>query len=281
MGKASDADVSISVFSEVFPDAASLRAVREFENPVFDQFLRLFHSGLQMSVEAQARPAGTPYRPGKASELPREPISKEQGDQILDQLERVMNDDTSLSELYGGLDAEIVRHAISQVIDKIRTFIRRSQEIGAAGAYAEFIGADLTALSKKRMDKALQESLFRDEVRRLSAIVFKKVAPGVASALAEAVAMTDCPGYWLARQLDLEIRAAEPEQDASNAYDIDHVTYYPYVDLFFADKRIAEYMKRILQRSAGVVTKSARKSPQATARSITALREALESNSGA
>src|SRR6267143_221314 len=197
MGKASDADVSISVFSEVFPDAASLRAVREFENPVFDQFLRLFHSGLQMSVEAQARPAGTPYRPGKASELPREPISKEQGDQILDQLERVMNDDTSLSELYGGLDAEIVRHAISQVIDKIRTFIRRSQEIGAAGAYAEFIGADLTALSKKRMDKALQESLFRDEVRRLSAIVFKKVAPGVASALAEAVAMTDCPGYWL------------------------------------------------------------------------------------
>jgi hypothetical protein len=257
----------------------SIQALRALEDPIFDQFLKIFHAGVETSVEAQSRPRGEPYKPAKASELSREPMSKEEGDAALAELEAVLARDATLSSLYGGADAATIRQVVEPLLDRIRGFIRRCQEVGPALAYAEFIGVGLAELGNKRMDRTVQESVFRDEARRLAGIFFKEFTPDVASSMADSITIHDCPGYSLACQLDLEIRAAEPVQDPSNVYDVDHVTYLPYVDLFFADKRIAGYVRRILKRSTGMASDVVRRGPHTTALSVSALRDALEAHS--
>jgi hypothetical protein len=267
--------VNVDVFSESFDDQGAIAVLRAFEAPLFDQILKLFHAGVRTGVDAQSRPRGQPYKPVKASDLPRQPISKDEADKALGDLDKALADNAMLSALYGGADAELVRSVLDPLLDKIRGFIRRCAEIGPAAAYAEFIGVDVAALSNKRMDRTVQESVFRSEVRRVAAWLFKDFAPNVASHMAESVALTDCPGQWLARELELEIRAAEPEQDPSNVYDVDHVTYFPYVEAFFADKRIGEYVRRILKRESGPVVASPSQGPHSTAHSVAALQEAL------
>jgi hypothetical protein len=49
--------------------------------------------------------------------------------------------------------------------------------------------------------------------------------------------------------VEREIRFAEPNPAASNAIDLMHVHYYPYVDVFLTDKRMAAYINRVRARS--------------------------------
>jgi hypothetical protein len=50
----------------------------------------------------------------------------------------------------------------------------------------------------------------------------------------------------LSISVQLQIRKAIPIDDASNYYDLEHLSYLPYVDAMFTDKRIATLTRQVL-----------------------------------
>jgi len=276
-----DANVSVDIFGGMFSDVGDVQALKELEAPVFDGVLDLFHEGAKASVDALSRPLDQPYKPVKTSDLPGDPIGKKEAEKAIEDLENALGNDPTLSALLSGPHSPAVRNALDPIIDGIKDFIRDCENVGPAKAYGHFIGADLSALGNQSMDRTVYESVFRDELKRVVHSLPEGTSPDIVSSLSNRVAVRDCPGHWLSRELDMEIRTAEPVQDPSNVYDVDHVTYFPYVDIFFADKRITEYVRRILQRSGGPLRVSATQGPHSTTRSLASLRDRLASLNGA
>ena len=68
---------------------------------------------------------------------------------------------------------------------------------------------------------------------------------------------------------------AEPEPGPSNAFDLDHITYYPYVDAFFTDKRIAEYCRQAIRDPQAPHELLGRRPPLSVAQSVAAISEAI------
>jgi hypothetical protein len=91
----------------------------------------------------------------------------------------------------------------------------------------------------------------------------------------------DCPGWWLKHAVLIQMRKATAVDEASNFYDLEHLSYLPYVDLFFTDKRIAEFSRQVLASpQLPVLLRNVRK-PIAIPKSIEALESILLSSADA
>lgn len=151
--------------------------------------------------------------------------------------------------------------------------IRRAGEVGIRQAYLETMGLQITPSDRRHLDIISNELLFRPNAR--SVVETLTTDTDLASRLAEMVTVEECPGFWLARAVSLEIRRAEPEPKPGNAYDLEHAMYAPYMDAIFADRRIAGYVNAVRKRAETIPVVADMPAAIATAACVEALTDAV------
>lgn len=237
------------IFVADYTSADQMRGLQELESAELDRVLDMMQVALNLGADASAWQPGDTPRDAKLSEFPEEPIPPAQIAETIANIEREMAKHDIGALLKGLLSPEEAARATELGLESVRSTLRRAGEVGLRRAYLEMLGLNVQGRRIKRVDQAVRESGFSRQVRET---LTEHVSPGTVDVEAAVALLTlgDCPGYWLSEMVEREIRFAEPTPAASNAFDLLHVHYYPYVDVFFTDKRMAEYINRVRERSS-------------------------------
>ncbi len=172
-------------------------------------------------------------------------------DGLTDRSLRALNEaDPEQNELFERIapgESETIRQEARAGLDEL---FREMVALGPRGAMAEKLRVDASdkAVLRQSVEELQARSALKEHVLRLLAQLCPTVDTTFAHWLAGQIQLEDCPGRWLSFQVGQEIRRAESSAKAGNEYDVWHLTYLPYVDLFFADKRIARYTEQVRQR---------------------------------
>ena len=249
-----DIDVSpsrewLTVFPAVFESKQQASLFRAFEQDMFGNIVDQVRQAVELDVEARSRPEGAAYERIRVSDLEDMPIPPDRIAEAQKLFEEILLDEKELLALFPGQEINQIREQMAPYLEMLRIMIERSGEVGIRNAYAEAVGVTLKGKrDRRRLDHVTQtilhESFVEDTCHALGIEDDASIAR-----IKSVVPLTRCPGHWLAREVELQIRYAEHEQDPSNAFDLDHVKYFPYVDLFFTDKRIANYIRAALRTS--------------------------------
>lgn len=171
----------------------------------------------------------------------------------------------------------LVRAASQSAISLVLAPVALPLAALAAYAFRRMVSADASrdantftdALNAQRNVRGWAESVLREtgvtrrDARRVAAVV----------------KLEDFPGQWLSFYTETRLLAAPKAMQASDLHDLEHLAYAPYVDMFFADKRIREFARQAVR---GGVPRSFRKKTVviASAGDVHALEKALESLGG-
>lgn len=263
----------LEVLPENWNAPTDVAAARTFEDAIFGNIVLYMQSAMRTEADAQRRPRSEPYERTKVRDLRKEPVSAPETQKALEAFEQVAVSDAEIAALFPFLPLPVARDLVARSREPLRRMIVRAGEVGIQQAYLEALGLTGVPGDKRYLDDVSDELVFQHHVR--SAIEILNASADVAAQVAQRVSMEDCPGYWLARAVQLEIRRAEPEPEPSNAYDLDHVMYAPYVDAFFTDKRIAGYVNAVRKRPDTIASIAALPPAVATAARVEAIAEAV------
>jgi hypothetical protein len=130
----------------------------------------------------------------------------------------------------------------------INDFVKRADEVGNSKALATFLGADSRDRSdlRKPIDYLVHQHTFRFSVRNFLLQVGGEIDEMTLDMISRKVKLEDCPGAWLKYAVQIQMRKATPVDHPSNYYDLEHLSYLPYVNTLFADKRVATFARQIL-----------------------------------
>jgi hypothetical protein len=236
----------------IFPETISAgdvsRVFGSYEVATFGTIVSWMRSAVETSTRAETRPRGTPYKRIALKDLPQTPLPPSEVERGLKEFDSILASDQSLTDLFSGLDPQTARRILEENLEPLKKMIRRAGEVGIQRAYAEASGIESDFTTDRRTtDDVANETAFRQTIARIAQESWQ-LSEQDATAAAAALNPVDCPGWWLAMQVHREMRNAEAEPAPSNAYDLDHLFYYPYVDLFLTDKRVASYMRQVLRR---------------------------------
>jgi hypothetical protein len=268
--------VHTQIFPESIESADHVSLIQSFEDEAFGNLVEIARSAIESETKAKTRAPGTKYERRRVSDLIDAPLTTDQVEAGLQKFREAMEDDDLLRELYPLMTPDDARAGLHAFSEPLRRMMRRAGEIGMRGAYAEALGvqADLTR-DRRPLDLVTQEAVFAESVRRTARQHLNRTDASEIEALVHRVSLRNCPGMWLARAVELKIRSAEPEPEISNAYDLDHVSHVPYVDLFFTDKRIANYIRQAIRDPAVPEVLRNYRGPVAVSDSIDAIEAAL------
>ncbi len=116
-------------------------------------------------------------------------------------------------------------------------------------ALSRFLGSGEGRTSlRSPLEDLIHEHVFADELRRTLVEDVGVTNEELLQRALSQVRLADCPGTWLSRQVSKSLTAAESAPEAGSTYDLELLGYLPYVDILFADKRIAEYTRQVLRR---------------------------------
>jgi hypothetical protein len=263
-----------SAFPRWWRDDGMVNTVRSYDSPVFDGFVKDVRGGVEHLMDKLTRPPGTPYKRMKLRDLSVEPpvsTVEKLAETSADYMERFGQVKAALASMAPGGQRDLLTNAI----DGLRLFGERVATNGLRQTWADLMDlAGDPSAEGRYLDDIAWEWVFR----RTAAILLVDVT-GIdavrAIDLAKRIPIASCPGSWLSREVELEIRKRESNPDASSAYDLDHLVYFPYVDSFYADKRIAAYAKLVLARAGGPTELSGRAPPRFVGRSVANLAKSL------
>lgn len=125
------------------------------------------------------------------------------------------------------------------------------------------------------LSRFMQDFSFRLKVKfAIRSKLGVKVLDNTSSKTAlDTLSITDCKGLWLRQEVEEKLKRAN-DFDVSNERDLDHVQYYPYVDLFLTDKRIINKLGQVTANHKDLVWLTELQPPLHT-------RDTLESLTGA
>jgi hypothetical protein len=264
----------------IFPDTISAsdvsRVLGSYEDATFGTLVSWMRSAVETSTRAETRPRGTPYKRTALKDLPQDPLQPSEVERGLKELDSILASDQSLTDLFVGLDPQTARRIVEEKLEPLKNMIRRAGEVGMQRAYAEASGIKSDfATDRRTTEEVANETAFRQTIARIAQESWQ-LSEQDAIAAAAALNPVDCPGWWLAMQIHREMRFAEPEPTPSNAYDLDHLFYYPYVDLFFTDKRVATYIRQVLRRPNCPASLRNAPEPKSVARSVHAIETVIQ-----
>jgi hypothetical protein len=265
-----------TIFPEVMFTSEAGRVLGRYEDGAFGTMVSWMRSAVESSTKAETRPRGTAYTRVALKDLPQAPIPQAEVERGLKEFDDIMTSDQSLAEVFTHLDAETARKIMAEHLEPLKKMIRRAGEVGIQRAYAEASGIESDFSTDRRTtDEVANDTAFRQSVERMARESWH-LSEADAHAAASALTPFDCPGWWLAMQVHREMRLAEPEPAPSNAYDLDHLAYYPYVDLFLADKRVASYMRQVLRRPKLPEVLQNSGEPRSVARTVDAIEKVIQ-----
>ena len=216
-----------------------VNTIRSYDAPQFGQFTSAVYRSVEAMVDNLAQPAGTPYERLRLSDLPDQHAVSSQAVASSDKSAALLGVITDRDAAIAKMPPGALRDQLTTEVDALRNMHTRIAAAGLRQVWADLHGVagDLSRDRRFLDDIAAERSFQQRAAFALSDVLH--VEPAYAVELAKRIPLTSCPGAWLSRQVDLEIRKGEASTDASSAYDLDHLVYFPYVDMFFSDVRIA------------------------------------------
>jgi hypothetical protein len=236
----------------------------------------LSFSAITGASKAGQRPKGEPYQRTRVRELNSVPLTAEQAVAMKATFDNALSTALALRELNDKLPNDLTTELARQQAERIYRLVDRAAEVGMRTAYAEAMGLSGDPAEDNRyLDDVSVITTFAWQVANFARRVLKVDDDEFLQLMAEQVPVEACPGTWLSQAVDLEIRRNEHDPNPNNAYDLEHLSYLPYVDLFFADKRIAAYGKQVLQRPDLPAACRSLRPPTRVARVIGAIEDSL------
>lgn len=264
----------LDILPGLWTEAVDVQALRIFEQDRFGETVRRMQDATQLRARAMTRPAGLIYSRMKLGNLGEEPVSEEAAQMALRTFENRLSSDIEVSRLLPNMPIDVARELLNSFMEQLRRMILRAREVGIKQAYVEFLGVAVSRNDNPFLDDLSSDLVFRHYVH--GAIRILGASPHDEESLSAGVNAQDCPGFWLARSVSLDIRKAEHDPNPSNEFDLDHVMFAPYVDAFFTDKRIASYINNVRRRESTIPTLREMRAPIAITSSTEALIGALE-----
>lgn len=238
---------------EGFPARLTLKEhinlLRQLSNVgIYRNFMDAFYEANRLGAAANSRPPQTKYEIHRLSEIRDTRIKPDDVADVLHQLEDAHASIANLDGLRDIITPAQVDEVISRIRSSIEGFLKRTEEVGSSSALAEYFGADPTdpATFRKPIDLMIQQHTFEFSLRRFLSEVCGEQDEGTLSRVVGMIMIEDCPGTWLKNAVQLRMRKAAPKDDPSNYYDLEHLSYLPYVDVLFADKRIVTIANQVL-----------------------------------
>ena len=265
-----------AIFPHRWTTASDVDIARSFDEPAFRTIISAVHSAVELSTQAQTRAPNTPYVLTKLRDLPTKPMSTtELAEARRNFDEAFAMSDEEVRRTFPLWPVEQMRELMTAMQAPMRRMIERAAEVGMMRAYAETMCAALDGEDGRRtLDQVTLETVFAESVRAVGADALGLNA-SEAHHLAHIIRIEDCPGQWLLRAVEVELRRREPEPHPSNAYDLEHVGHLPYVDLLFTDKRVGSATVAVLARSVALPQRRGLKPPVWVAATIDAVEDAL------
>jgi hypothetical protein len=264
-----------SAFPHWWREVGSVNTIRSYDGPLFDGFVRKVRLSVERLMDKLTRPSGTAYKrlrlgdlsddvpaPSRVAKLSKTSASQSES---LDQVRG------ALATLAPGAQRDLLMNAV----DGLRLFGKRAAARGVRRTWAELMGVAGDPSSDLRfLDDIAWEWVFR-HTGAIMLIDVMGLDAADAITFARRIPIESCPGSWLSRQVELEIRKRESQPDASSAYDLDHLVYFPYVDFYYADKRIVDHTRIVLARGGTPAELAGRSAPTFVGRSVAKLATSL------
>jgi hypothetical protein len=247
-------------FPERFTSRAHIALLRQLnlvEAP--RNLIKAFYEANKISATANSRPPENKYEPRRLSQIGDTKIKKEDVAALIKQFEE---EQTNIAQW-----------------ESLRDLVPPEDEVGSSNALAEFLGVDPEdrTNSRKPLDLLIHQYTFEFVVRQFLVDVCGEQDITKVNVVIRQLKMEDCPGTWLKNAVQLQIRKAMPEDEASNYYDLEHLAYLPYTDLLFVDKRIAEFTRQVLKSNQSLPALKGIREPVAVPSSVDAIESAIAS----
>jgi hypothetical protein len=241
--------------------------------PIYHDLLNAFYQASEVAASANSRPPNTKYEIHRLSQIPNAGLDADIVSDVMRGLDEAENNTGTFDGLSNLVGKEDLKRVFSELKDKIESFSQQTAETGALNALAEYLGTDPTDTSS--LDELIVQHTFDFCVRQFVTELCGDEDDNTISNLSGQVKLEDCPGTWLKHAVRLQLRKAMPIDHASNYYDLEHLSYLPYVDRLFADKRVAHCAAHVL--SSGQIPTSVKgvRAPISLPNSVEALEAAF------
>lgn len=246
---------------------------------IYRNVLDAFYEANRMGAAANIRPAQTKYEVHRLSEIPATGIKPDDVADVLSRLEEVRDGIANLDALRDLITPGEMDGVIGGMRSTIETFVKRTEEVGSSKAFAEYLGVDSTNQPdlRKPIDLLIQQHTFGFSVRHFLTELWGGEDAEKLNRVAAQVRLEDCPGTWLKYAVQVQMRKATPIDDPSNYYDLEHISYLPYVDVLFADKRITTFARQVLNSDQVPSSLVGVRPPVSASNSIESLESAISS----
>ena len=253
-----DAD-PLPQWTEILPrylNASQAVLLRVIENEDYRGASEIEYKAVQFAVAAQKaegqrereaaeKAHGQTERKERVGDLPSTPLTAEKMLAVRTGMERAI---ASLQEQSRqGELPPLPADSIPKILDLALGFFGRAAEIGIQAALLEQLpvaGSTKTELLKMTWDDLVNSSVFKVYVRTFARDVLK-ANESDQDFLARTLSLTDCPGSWLQRRLELCVRRGCVEPKPNHHFDAEHLGYLPYVDLMLTDNQMTEFVREI------------------------------------
>jgi hypothetical protein len=142
------------------------------------------------------------------------------------------------------INKEVIQDGFNSLITSFDSFSLLANEKGYRNTLGEFFGFDPS--NKKILKKPIEEMLTKHRFSLLAHATSTSANIPV-DLILKNVSLEECKGLWLNFKVRNHLVNAE-DTHSSNEYDLEQIQYLPYVDTLFADRRIVDKTKRVLQR---------------------------------
>ncbi|MGI8496255.1 MAG: hypothetical protein ACR2OG_01550 [Gemmatimonadaceae bacterium] len=273
---------------QLLTTAADIEALRSvLESWRVGVMFRLMHTAeetgaraTQLGAEAGRRDTGstgsTKRTRTRLGDLGDVPPSPEQRAGLLDPIEKNMRGSSWLWRIMWYRLPRAVREAAgAQVREPMERFFDRAEASGTQNAYAEFTDAASGAKTRRRfIDDLGAEYLIRQATIELLTADLRVIEAEQAAVVAGALTLADAPGMWLREHAQRKLLNGGRTYTVRDGRDLDHLSYAPWVNVFFSDGPTAEYARQALKDAPEGLLLRVR--PLNVPRSLAALSGALD-----
>jgi len=266
------------VFWVVLRSDADLKWLRHFEDDRdFMRTIRGVRAASEMGAEARQRLPGTPHRDPRLSELPNEIPPEDSVQAAREELMKALDDPGIRRVMETVVGEDALDETLEQALERANQVIDTLAKYGPRRGLRNLLGLSASGLPDTvRLSRAAKASVFHSELAEYLEVHLGITDGPWCQKVLIAVNQEDCPGRWLVDTLDNEATLAEPKQSGSNVMDHWHASFFPYVDLFFGDRRTVTYLRQVQKRANTPSTIKACPVPATAPASIAGFADALE-----
>jgi hypothetical protein len=228
-------------------EASQVGILREMlEDRFYTQFLTLENNAARHAAAAE-KMEGQAKKRGRVRDLPNAPPPTEVMIAARNEVERhfaLLAENPSK----GGLPP-VSADVAATASELAYGLLDRVAELGPRAAFLERLR--VSRLEPEQLSPLLRDEVVEHHVFEMCLRLFARDVLNMDEAgqtmLAQALELSDCPGFWLQMRLRHRIPLECLEPRPSHHSDAERLAYLPYVDLLLTDKQMAQFVREIMR----------------------------------